>query len=87
MQNSMVVFPFSVLDQKNPSSANPKNPKLFVQNKLPRLIRIRKIQRGCPFYLFWSRNTLFGLPFLRKVSPKNQNSQFELKIGTKLIRI
>ena len=88
MQNSMVVFTFSVLDQKNTSWAN------FVQrfkiacskwSLIQSLIRICGIQWWCPFYLFWSRNTLFGLPFLCKFGPKNQNGQFELKIGTNTI--
>ena len=49
---------------------------------MQRLIRTRRIQ-WCPFYLFNTRNTLFGLPFLGKFGLKNQNGQFELKIGTK----
>ena len=49
MQNSMVIFTFFVLDQKNlPGQILSKNPKLFVQSFIQRLIRIDKI----PFYLF-----------------------------------
>ena len=86
MQNSMVVFTFSALDQKNPFWGN------FVQKskiacsmciQIQKLIRICRIQWWCPFFLFQNRNTLFGLPFLGKFGLKNQNGQLELKIGTK----
>ena len=41
------------------------------------LIRIRRIQWWCSLFLFW-----LGIPFLRKLGPKNQNRQFKMKFGT-----
>ena len=67
------------LDQKNPSWANFVQKSKIVCSKrslIQRVIRIHIIQWYCPFYLF-------GLPFLHKFVPKNQNGQFELKIGSK----
>ena len=51
-------------------------------NFVPRLIQIRGIPWGCSFFLFSTGNTI-----LRKLGPKNQNCQFELKLCTRLIWI
>ena len=90
MQNSMVVFTFSVLGQENPFLANLVQKIKIVCSKwslIQRLIQIYRIKWCCPFDLFWTRNTLFGLPvlgypfwanFVREI----KKCQFELKIGT-----
>ena len=67
------------LDQKNPSWANFVQKSKTVCSKrslIQKVIRIQIIQWYCPFYLF-------ELTFLHKFVPRNQNGQFELKIGSK----
>ena len=74
MQNSMVMFTFSVFDRKYPYWANLVQKVKIISwswNLVPRLIRI------CLFcWLFCFR---FEIPFLGKFGPKNQNYQFKQK--------
>ena len=63
MQNSMVVFTFSVLHQKRPFWANLIQKIKTVSlswNLVPRLIRIWRIQQCCSLFLFYNRNTFSG---------------------------
>ena len=87
MQNSMVVFTFSVLDQKNPFRANLVQKIKIVSlswNLVQNLIRICRIQWWCSLFLFltinilgqiWSKNSkLFKVKFDRKSNSNMQNS-------------
>ena len=67
MQNLMMMFTFSVFDQKNP----------FCANLVPRLIRICRIHCCCSLFYFRPETTFFG-----KFGPKIENYQFKLKFGT-----
>ena len=75
MQNSMVVFTFSVLDRKYPFRTNLVNlgdltPKFKTVcskwNLVPRLIRICRIQWQFSFFQVLTRNTLFGQMWYKK---------------------
>ena len=80
MQNWMMMFTFSVFDRKYPSWANLAEKSKIVCSKwslIQRLILIFRIQWWCFFICF-----RLEVPFLDKFRPKNQNCQFELKIGT-----
>ena len=74
MQNSMVMFTFSVYDQKYPSWAILVQKVRIISwswNLVPRLIRI------CLFC--WLFCFHFEIPFFGKFGPKNQNYQFKKK--------
>ena len=80
MQNSMLMFSFSVLDQKDPFWANLFQKVKVVSlrwNLMPWLIWTCRIQWWGSFSLFLIGNTLF-----QKFDPKNQTCQFKLKFGT-----
>ena len=80
MQNSRVVFTFSVLDWKHPFWANLLQKIKIVTlswNVVPRLIQICRIHWWCSYFPFYLGNS-----FLGKFGPKNQNCQFKLKFGT-----
>ena len=79
MQNSMVVFIFTVLDRKHTFLVNLVQKIKIVSlswNLVPRLIRICRIQWWCSFCFRPETH------FLGKFGPKNQNCQFKLKFGT-----
>ena len=90
MQNSMMIFSFSAFSHKYSSWAN-----LFQKSKincskwslLQSLIGICGIKWWCPFYLFYTRNTLFGLPFLGKFGPNIKIVSLSLQLVQRLIRI
>ena len=87
MQNSMMVFSFSVLNQKNLFGVNLVHKIKIVSlrwNLVPRLIRICGIQWWCSLLLFltinipgqiWSKNRkLFKVKFDKKTNSDMQNS-------------
>ena len=77
MQNLMVVFTFSVLDQKNPFWANLVQKFKFVQNIWYKdYFQYAEFSGGVNFMCF-----KLEIPFLGKFGEKNQNCQFKLKIG------
>ena len=86
MQNSMVIFTFSVCDRKYPFWVNLIQ-KVKINslswNMIPTLIRIRRIQWRCSLYAeFNHAENRLKIPFLGKFGPKNQDYQFKLKFGT-----
>ena len=69
IQNSKVVFTFSVLNRKYTFWANLVQKIKIVSlswNLVPRLIRIYNIQWWYHFFLFWSGNNLFGQVWSKK---------------------
>ena len=69
IQNSKVVFTFSVLNRKYTIWANLVQKIKIVSlswNLVPRLIRIYNIQWWYHFFLFWSGNNLFGQVWSKK---------------------
>ena len=74
----MVLFTFSVLDQKHPFCAN-----LVQKSKLFKLTFNTKTnsnkQNSMVVFTF---SVLDETPFLGKFGPKSQNCQFKLKFGT-----
>ena len=69
MQNSMLIFTFSVFDRKFPFWANLVQKIKVISlswNLVPRLIQICKIQWWCSLFLFSTRNTLFGTIWSKK---------------------
>ena len=80
MQNSMVVFTFSVSEWKYPFWANLVQKIKIISwswNLVARLIRICRIQWCFFFFCFWVK-----IFFLGKFGPKSQNCHFKLKFGT-----
>ena len=78
MQNSVVVFSFSVLDRKNPFWANLVQKIKIVSlswNLVPRLIRILEFNGELHCFCF-----LLETPVLGKFGPKIQNCLFKLKL-------
>ena len=70
MQNSMVMFTFSVFDWKYPFRANlvqKINVVSLTWNFILRLIQVRRIQWWCSLLLFQSGNTLFGQIWYKKI--------------------
>ena len=79
MQNLMVVFMFSILDQKQTFWANLVQKIKIVnlsRNSVSTLIRICRIQWWCHFFCFRLETS-----FLGKFGPKNQNCQFKMKFS------
>ena len=69
IQNSKVVFTFSVLNRKYTFWANLVQKIKIVSlswNLVPRLIRIYNIQWWYHFFLFWRGNNLFGQVWSKK---------------------
>ena len=69
LQNSLVVFPFSVFNWKNPFWVNliqTIKTVSFNRNLMPRLSRICKIQWRWLFFLFQTVNTIFGQIWSKK---------------------
>ena len=63
LQNSTVMFIFSVFDHKYPFPANLVQKIKIVSlswNLIARLISICRIQWWCSFCLFWTGNTILG---------------------------
>ena len=82
MQNSMVMFTFSVFDWNYLFWANFVQKIKFVNigwNLVSRLIRMCRIQWWCSFFLFYLG---WKNPFLDKLGPQGQNCQFKMKFGT-----
>ena len=80
MQNSMVLFTFSVFNKKYPFRTTfVENIKIVSLrwNLIPRVIRICRIQWWCSIFLFRPE-----ILFWRKFDPKNQLCWFKLKFGT-----
>ena len=80
MQNSTVVFTFSILAKEYLFCANLVRKIKIVSlswNLVARLIRIRRIQWWCSLFPLSTRNTFLGL-----FGTKIQNCQFKLKFGT-----
>ena len=70
MQNSMVMFTFSVFDQKYPFWGNLVQKVKIISwswNLVPRLIRIYRIQCWCSLFLFLMGNMLFGQILSKKL--------------------
>ena len=81
MHNSGVMFTFSFSGWKHSFWVNLVQKIKTVSlrwNSVPRLIRICRIQWCCPLFRFRPEK----LCFFGKFSPKNQNCQFKLKLGT-----
>ena len=77
IQNSMVLFFYSVFDWKYPFWANLVEKVKIISwswNLVVRLIRICRIQ--------WCNGFWVEIPYLGKFGPKNQNCHFKLKFGT-----
>ena len=68
MQNSMVVFDFSILDQKYPFGANLTQKIKIVRLSLHLVPRLPRICSSIYFLRF-----RLEIPFLRKFGPKIQN--------------
>ena len=87
MQNSVVIFTFSVLDQKHPFVANLvsqfKTVFFSKWNLVPRLIGICRIQWCCSLFHFWTGNVFFWANLVQKI----QNCLFKLEFFTWLIRM
>ena len=69
MQNSMMIFTFSVFDQKYLFWVNLVQKKIFVSlcwSLLPILIRICTIQWSCSLFLFLTKIIIFGAHFTQK---------------------
>ena len=69
MQNSIVMFTFSVFDWKYPFWANLVQKVKIISwswNLVPTLIRTCRIQWWCSFFLFLIGNTLFGQIWSKK---------------------
>ena len=68
MQNSTVMFTFSVSEWKYPVWANLVQKIKIISlswNLVPTVIRICRVQWWCPLFLFLIRNTLFGQIWLK----------------------
>ena len=81
MQNSMVMFTFSVFDWNYPFWVKLIQKIKMVNlswNLVPKQIWICRIQWHCSFFYCFIPEK----PFLGKFGPKNQTCQFKLKFGT-----
>ena len=80
MQNSVVIFTFTVLDWKYPFWANWVQKVKIISsswNFVPTLLRICKIQRRCSLFFVLNHKGAF----FDKFGPKRQNYQFKLTFG------
>ena len=83
MQNSMVMFIFSVFDWKYPFWANLAQKVKIISwswNFVPRLIRICRIHWCCSRFLFSTGNTLFGQICSKKIKIFNLRWKLILRL-------